>query len=94
MGSRCDARYSARTFEPEAGMAVEANLDSFLDKEWENKTLADILMAPVSALQGVSEGDADLLKQAFNIKTVGDLGKNKFFRAAQLLAQLAEAGAK
>jgi hypothetical protein len=41
-----------------------------------------------------SEGDADLLKQAFNIKTVGDLGKNKFFRAAQLLAQLAEAGAK
>lgn len=74
-------------------MAVEANLDPFLDKEWENKTLAEILKAPVSALQGVSEGDADLLKQAFNIKTVGDLGKNKFFRAAQLLAQLAEAGA-
>jgi hypothetical protein len=48
----------------------------------------------VSALQGVSEGDADLLKQAFNIKTVGDLGKNKYFRAAQLLVQLAEAGAK
>jgi hypothetical protein len=55
---------------------------------------ADILKAPVSALQGVSEGDADLLKQAFNIKTVGDLGKNKYFRAAQLLAQLSEAGAK
>ncbi len=43
---------------------------------------------------GVSEGDADLLKQAFNIKTVEDLGKNKFFRAAQLLSQLAEADAK
>ena len=75
-------------------MAVEANLDAFLDKEWESKPLADVLKAPVSALQGVSEGDADLLKQAFNIKTVGDLGKNKFFRAAQLLTQLSEAGAK
>jgi hypothetical protein len=75
-------------------VAVEANLNAFLDKEWESKSLTEILKAPVSALQGVSEGDADLLKQAFNVKTVGDLGKNKYFRAAQLLAQLAEAGAK
>ena len=75
-------------------MAVEANLNAFLDKEWESKSLAEVLKAPVSALQGVSEGDADLLQKAFNVKTVGDLGKNKFFRAAQLLAQLAEAGAK
>jgi hypothetical protein len=73
---------------------VAANLDTFLDKEWEAKPLAEVLKAPVSALQGVSEGDADLLKHAFNIKAVGDLGKNKYFRAAQLLTQLAEAGAK
>jgi hypothetical protein len=75
-------------------VAIEANLDTFLDKEWENKSLAELLKAPVSALQGVSEGDADLLKQAFNVKTVGDLGKNKYFRAALLLTQLSEAGAK
>ena len=75
-------------------MAVEANLNAFLDKDWEDKPLADILKAPVSALQGVSEGDADLLKQAFKIKTVGAVGKNRYFRAAQLLSQLAEAGAK
>ena len=75
-------------------MAVQADLNAFLDKDWENRSLADILKAPVSALQGVSEGDADLLKQACNIKTVGDLGTNKHFRAAQLLAQLSEAGAK
>jgi hypothetical protein len=77
----------------EAHVAVEANLNAFLDKEWESKSLAEVLKAPVSALQGVSEGDADLLKKSFNIKTVGDLGKNKFFRAAALLSQLAEAGA-
>ena len=78
---------------PVADVAVAANLDAFLDKDWENKSIAEILKAPVSALQGVSEGEADL-KQTFNIKTVGDLGKNKYFRAAQRLAQLAEAGAK
>jgi hypothetical protein len=78
----------------EETMAVEADLNAFLDKEWESKSLAEVLKAPASALQGVSEGDADLLKQAFNIKTIGDLGKNKYFRAAALLTQLAEAGAK
>ncbi len=75
-------------------MAVEANLNAFLDKAYENKPLAEVLAAPVSALQGVSDGDAKLLKDAFNIKTVQDLGKNKYFRAAQLLTQLSEAGAK
>jgi hypothetical protein len=78
----------------ESTMPVEVDLGAFLDEDGENRSLAEILKAPGSALQGVSEGDADLLKQAFNIKTVGDLGKNKYFRAAQLLAQLAEAGAK
>ena len=74
-------------------MAVSADLGKFLDHEWETKTLSEILEAPVSALQGVSEGDAEALKAAFNVKTVGDLGKNKFFRAAQALAMLGEAGA-
>jgi hypothetical protein len=79
---------------PEADVAVAANLDTFLDKEWEDKPIAEVLKAPVSALQGVSEGDADMLQQAFNIETVGGLGKNKYFRAAQLLTPLAEAGAR
>jgi hypothetical protein len=75
-------------------VAVSVNLDAFLDKAYENMTLAEVLAAPVSALAGVTDGDADLLKKAFNINTVGDLGKNKYFRAAQLLAELAEDGAK
>jgi hypothetical protein len=75
-------------------MAISADLSQFLDREWEDKSLTEILKAPVSALQGVSEGDAEALRSAFNVKTVGDLGKNKFFRAAQALALLGEAGAK
>lgn len=75
-------------------MAISADLGSLLDKQYEDKDLKDILDAPVSALQGVSDGDADLLQKAFNVKTVGDLGSNKFFRAVQALALLGESGAK
>jgi hypothetical protein len=45
-------------------------------------------------LSGVSDGDAAALQQAFNVKTVGDLGRNKYFRAAQALALLAESTGK
>jgi hypothetical protein len=75
-------------------MAVAVNLDAFLDKAYENVSLAEILAAPVSALAGVSDNGADLLNSAFNIKTVGDLGKNKYFRVAQLLTELAGDGVK
>ena len=66
----------------------------FLDKDSENTSLVEVLKAPVSALQGVSEGDADSLKQAFNIKTVGDLGKNKHSGRRSCLPSLPRAGAK
>lgn len=69
-------------------MAVTADLAKLLDKDWEDKSLAEVLAAPVGALSGVSEGDAAALQQAFNISTVGDLGRNKYFLAAQALANL------
>ena len=74
-------------------MAVSADLSKLLDKAYEEKTLTELVDAPVAALSGVSDGDAKLLAEAFNIKTVGDLGRNKFFRAAAAIAQLAD-GAK
>ena len=71
-------------------MAVTADLAKILDKAYEDKTLAELVDAPVAALAGVSEGDAKLLNDAFNIKTVGDLGRNKYFRTAAALVDLAE----
>jgi len=71
-------------------MAINANLDKILDKAYEEKSLAELVDSPVDALAGVSEGDAQLLQEAFNIKTVGDLGRNKYFRAAAALVDLAE----
>ncbi len=71
-------------------MTVTADLAKLLDKEWEDKSLDEVLAAPVSALAGVSDADAAALQQAFNIKTVADLGRNKYFRAAQALYDLAD----
>jgi len=71
-------------------MTVTADLAKLLDKDWEDKSLDEVLAAPVSALAGVSDADAAALQQAFNIKTVADLGRNKYFRAAQALYDLAD----
>lgn len=66
------------------------NINSLVDKAYENKSFTEILNAPVSALQGLSDGDANKLKDAFNIKTVNDLATNKFFLRAAAIAQLAK----
>jgi hypothetical protein len=67
---------------------VSADLSKYLDKAYENKSLTEILAAPVSVLAGVTDEDAENLRKAFRIKTVGDLGKNKYFLAAQAMLQL------
>ena len=69
-------------------MAVSADLASQLDKAYENLSVTEILDAPVAAISGVSEGDAEKLAAAFNIKTVRDLGTSKYFRLAAALAEL------
>jgi hypothetical protein len=44
--------------------------------------------APVTAL-GLSNGDADALEQALDVKTVRDLADNKYVRRAQAIVNLA-----
>ncbi len=61
-----------------------------VDKAFETVSMNELADAPVDALQGVSAGDAEHLQAAFNIKTVRDLGTNKYFLWAQAIAKLAE----
>jgi len=58
-------------------VAVAADLSKYLDKAYEDKTLEEVLAAPVSALAGVTDADGELLQKALNIKTVGDLGREQ-----------------
>ncbi len=66
-----------------------ADVGKILDKAFEDKDFAELSEAPVSALEGVSESDAEHLKAAFNIVTIRDLATNKFVLRAQAINVLA-----
>ena len=66
------------------------NIDKFVDKKYEKMTFKEIANAPVDAISGVSEGDAKLLKEAFNVKTVSDFANLKYVKWAQAICTLAE----
>jgi hypothetical protein len=65
-------------------------IEAKLDKAFHGKSAQELADAPVSAIKGVSEGDAELLLKAFNIKSIKDMGTNKFFKTAQAIANLAD----
>ncbi|SDS59010.1 hypothetical protein SAMN04489743_0398 [Pseudarthrobacter equi] len=68
-------------------MAVSIELGKKLDKEFENLSLEEILNAPPSALAGLTEKHAELLA-GMGIKTIRDLGSNKYFAVAGVLVAL------
>ncbi|MEI7610747.1 MAG: hypothetical protein WCJ64_25470 [Rhodospirillaceae bacterium] len=69
-------------------MAINQDLARILDKSYEGMSIQEVVQQSPAALQGVSEKDAALLKEAFNIKTIQDMANNKFFQWAQALCAL------
>lgn len=69
-------------------MAVSVNLAQKLDKSYEDKSLAEILDAPVDALAGLTPRHTEALKELLGISTVRDLGSNKYFAMAGVLVAL------
>ena len=67
-----------------------ADIAKIVDKSYEGQDFKELVNAPVSALQGVSEADADALKTAFGIDTIGELAENKFVRWAQAITALSK----
>ena len=68
-------------------MAVSIELGKALDKTYENSTLDEVLSAPPSALAGLTEKHDELLA-GLGIKTVRELGSNKYFALAGVLVAL------
>ncbi len=68
-------------------VAVSIDLSKGLDKAYESKSLDEILAAPPSALAGLTEKHDEMLAQ-MNIKTIKDLGSNKYFALAGVLVAL------
>jgi hypothetical protein len=65
-----------------------ADISQFFDKKFEQQEFNDLAEAPVEAIQGLSESDADALKQALGIDTVRELAEHKFVRIAQAVVAL------
>ena len=78
-------------FFPQPTTVPETNTDikDMVNKEFEDKSPSDIADASVFALQGVSERDAELLQEAFNVKTVRDFANLKFVNFARSIVALA-----
>jgi hypothetical protein len=71
-------------------MAVSVNLDAVLDPDYQSSSVTDLVNAPVSALSGIDEAEAEGLRQAFGIQTIGDLADNTFVRAAIAIREMAK----
>ncbi|MDQ4097212.1 MAG: hypothetical protein M3144_05010 [Actinomycetota bacterium] len=67
-----------------------ADIGKILDKAYEDKDFKELAASPVSALQGVSESDAEHLKDALGIETIRELATNKFVLWAQAINVLAK----
>ncbi|HET7140771.1 MAG TPA: hypothetical protein VFI36_11470 [Arthrobacter sp.] len=70
-------------------MAVSIELGKKLDKDYENKSLEEVLNAPPSALAGLTEKHDEILA-GMGIKTLRDLGSNKYFATAGVLVALSK----
>ncbi|PWJ24401.1 hypothetical protein ATK17_0491 [Branchiibius hedensis] len=70
-------------------MAVSVDLAKALDKAYEDKTLEEILDAPVDALAGLTPKHAEALQELLGITSIRDLGSNKYFATAGVLVALA-----
>lgn len=60
------------------------NVNKMVDKEWETKSLKEIVDSPCSTLQGLSDGAGKLLAE-LNVQTVGDLALFKYCRWAEAI---------
>ena len=60
-----------------------------LDKAFESKEYQTLAEKPVSAISGISDNDAALLKRAFGINTIKQLAENKYVLIAQTTVAMA-----
>ncbi len=71
-----------------------ADITRHVDKAYEQQSFAELADAPVDALEGLSQGDAEALQQAFRIRTIRQLAESKFVLRAQAIVNLAQAEKK
>jgi hypothetical protein len=66
-------------------------LEHCLDKQYENTPREKVLGLPIEAIQGISERQAVLLKEAFGVTTIEQLGRHATFVRAHAMTILVDA---
>jgi nucleotidyltransferase/DNA polymerase involved in DNA repair len=64
------------------------NIDRAVDKDWEAKSLTEIVDAPTEALEGIGEDACELL-ESLGVKSIGDLADFKYCRRAEAIVNIA-----
>jgi hypothetical protein len=82
-------RVDAAAVVSNTGRGQHMKFAKLVDKAWEDKSAAEILAAPPSALEGLTEKHDEVLA-GLGIKSVGDLGKWKYASRAAALVALAD----
>ena len=68
------------------------NIKGMVDKGFEDKPLREIAEAPVSAIKGISVGDAEILDKIFQIKSIRDFSNHEFVKYARSIVAQADEG--
>jgi len=63
--------------------------EQIVDKTFESKVYENLAKKPVSAISGISQEDAALLKRAFGIDNIEELAENKYVLIAQTTVAMA-----
>ena len=71
-----------------------ADITRFFDKAYEQQDFNQLVDAPVEAISGLSQADAEALKKALGIRTIRDLAENKFVLVAQAVLALSSSSKK
>lgn len=66
------------------------NLNTLVDKSYEFASFKEIAEAPLDALQGLSQADAEKLKKLFNIGSIRELAQLKFVKWAMAITVIAD----
>lgn len=61
-----------------------------LDKKAENTPKYEVPELPLHHIQGISEGDAEMIQQAIGVKTIGDFANNKLVKKTLYLYGLSK----
>merc|ERR1712150_74883 len=65
------------------------NIDHAVDKDFEAKSLTELLEAPLSALEGLT-GKADAVLKELHVTTIGDLADFKYCKWAGAIIELSK----